>query len=85
MRLSELQNKDIINMVDGKKIGRIIDVDINENGVLKSLISEKYRFFFSIFSNKAETEIKWHQIEKIGADVILVNLGKIENDIEKKK
>ena len=85
MRLSELQNKDIINIVDGKKIGRIIDVDIDQNGSLRSLISEKYRFFFSMFSSKAETEIKWHQIEKIGADVILVNLGKLESDDKKRK
>lgn len=87
MRLSEIQNKDIINIIDGKKIGRIIDADIDSNGMLRSLISEKYRFFFSMFSNKAETEIKWPQIEKIGTDVILVNLNKdinIHNNLNKK-
>lgn len=76
MRLSDLQNKDIINVVDGKKIGKIIDVNIDSDGTMKSLITEKYRFFLSMFSNKSETEIKWNQIEKIGTDVILVNLGK---------
>ena len=30
MRLSELQDKDIINIRDGKKIGSIIDVNIDE-------------------------------------------------------
>ena len=83
MRLSELQNKDIINIVDGKKIGKIIDVEIEQNGSLKSLISEKSRFFFAFLSNKNETEIKWHQIEKIGTDVILVNLDKIESNEKK--
>jgi len=85
MRLSELQNKDIINIIDGKKMGRIIDIDIKEDGSLNSLISEKSRFFFSFFSNKSETEIKWYQIEKIGTDVILVNLGKLESDNKIKK
>ena len=29
MRLSELQNKNIVNINDGKMIGNIIDIDIN--------------------------------------------------------
>ena len=28
MRLSDLQHKDVVNMLDGKKIGNIIDVSI---------------------------------------------------------
>lgn len=74
MRLSELQNKDIINVNDGEKIGRIIDINIDTNGSLKSLIIEKYKFLISMFSNKAEIEIKWNEIEKIGTDVILVKI-----------
>lgn len=75
MRLSDLQNKDVINVVDGKKVGNIIDVNLeNINGSLDSLIVEKSKFFISIFSNKDEIEIKWKQIEKIGEDVILVKL-----------
>ena len=31
MRLSDLQNKDIVNIMDGKNIGSIIDVKIDEN------------------------------------------------------
>ena len=32
MYLSELQQKDIISINDGRKIGKIIDVEINEDG-----------------------------------------------------
>ncbi|MEG0826087.1 MAG: YlmC/YmxH family sporulation protein [Bacilli bacterium] len=74
MRLSELQNKDVINVIDGKKIGNIIDVIIDDNGGLVSLIVEKSKFLISMFTNKSELEIKWKQIEKIGADVILVRI-----------
>lgn len=74
MRLSELQNKDVVNIVDGKKIGNIIDVSIDLNGNTTGLIVEKYKFLVSMFSNK-EIEIKWSQIEKIGEDVILVNIA----------
>lgn len=75
MRLSDLQHKDIINTLDGKKVGNIIDISINEQGVLDSLIVEKNKFIISYFTNKNEIEIKWNQIEKIGEDVILVKIN----------
>lgn len=75
MRLSDLQNKDVINMVDGKKVGNIIDVSLeNSSGKMESLIVEKSKFFISMFSSKDEIEIRWEQIEKIGEDVILVKM-----------
>ncbi len=74
MRLSELQDKDVVNIADGKKIGYIIDLIINHDGVMKSLIIEKSKFLISMFTTRDEIEINWQQIEKIGEDVILVNL-----------
>lgn len=74
MRLSDLQSKDIVNLIDGKKIGNIIDVVIDKDGNMESLIVQKSKFISNIFSNKDEIEVKWKQIEKIGEDVILVNM-----------
>ncbi len=74
MRLSELQNKDVVNVIDGKKIGNIIDITIENDGNMKSLIVEKSKFFVSMFTSSGEIEIKWEQIKKIGEDVILVSL-----------
>lgn len=73
MRLSDLQSKDVINTKDGKKIGTIIDVEIDNEGHMNSLIVEKSSLF-SRFTNKDEVEIKWNQISKIGEDVILVSI-----------
>lgn len=75
MRLSELQNKDIINIEDGKKIGNIIDIKLKENGDIEGLVVEQSKFLVSMFTNHNEIEIKWNQIEKIGEDVILVNFS----------
>lgn len=72
MRLSDLQNKDVINLSDGKMIGNIIDISIDLNGKMNALIVEKSKFLISMFTTKDEIEIKWDQIEKIGEDVILV-------------
>lgn len=74
MRLSDLQSKDVVDIIDGKKIGNIIDININLEGKMESLIVEKSKFLISMFSNKDEIEVKWNQIEKIGEDVILVRL-----------
>lgn len=75
MRLSDLQGKDIVDLIDGKKIGSIIDVNINSDGKMEGIIVEKTKFLVSMFTNKDEVEIKWNQIEKIGEDVILVKLN----------
>lgn len=74
MRLSDLQNKDVVNVTDGKLVGSIIDVLIENDGTLDSLIVEKSKFLISIFTTRNEIEIKWQQIEKIGEDVILVRI-----------
>ena len=72
MRLSDLQNKNIVNMIDGKNIGNIIDVNINNDGVIESLIIETNKNLFSL-NRDLDKEIIWKDITKIGEDVILVN------------
>lgn len=37
MRISDLQTKDVVNKNDGRNIGRIIDMDILENGFLPAI------------------------------------------------
>ncbi len=74
MRLSDLQNKTVVNLVDGKNIGNIIDLNIDENGKTIGLIVEKHKFIISYFTSKKEFSISWNQIEKIGEDVILVKV-----------
>ena len=73
MKLSSLQSKDIININDGKCIGNIVDVNIDNEGRTLVLLVEKYKFLMSLFRNSI-VEIKWNQIRKIGTDVILVDI-----------
>lgn len=73
MRLSDMQKKDIIYLNDGKKLGHIIDAEIELNtGNLKSLLVEK-RTFKNLFTSEPDIIIKFDQIKKIGEDVILVD------------
>ncbi len=73
MNLSDLQSKDVININDGKCIGNIIDVSIDNSGKTIVLLVEKYKFFISFFKDSVK-EIKWNKISKIGKDVILVDI-----------
>ena len=82
MRLSELQRKNIINLIDGSFVGRIIDVIIDESGKITLSIQivnwlfwftlETYKFFFVFFTESNEVLIKFEQIKKMGSDVILI-------------
>lgn len=76
MQLSELQNKEIVNVSDGRNIGSIIDVKIDEHtGKITSFIIEPSKNFFSFFNRGKDTEILWESITMIGEDVILVNIN----------
>lgn len=71
VNLSDLQNKDIINVLDGKKIGNIIDAKFNiTNGVIEKLILNPSKSLFSL--KNATIEISFNKIKKIGEDVILI-------------
>ena len=70
MRLSDLQLKEIVNISNGKRIGMIIDVNVDEKGNIINLVLEDKRG--RKFSHD-EYNISWNQIVKIGDDIILVD------------
>ena len=46
MRFVKLQSKDVINVVDGCKIGFISDIELNWCGkCIQAIVVEKYSFF----------------------------------------
>lgn len=73
MRMSELQDKDIINVKDGKNLGRIIDLEVSLDGNINNIIAEPTKLLRLNTFNK-ETTILFKQIVRIGKDVILVDL-----------
>lgn len=74
MRISDLQTKDVVNQNDGRNIGRIIDMDILENGTINYFVVEPKKLMKKLNIYNNETSIKLSQIVKIGEDVILVDL-----------
>lgn len=77
MNLSELQEKEVIDISSGKKIGNIIDVIISKNGTIENLVLEDKRSIHKFFTNNHDDYLlNWKKILKIGDDIILVDTKK---------
>lgn len=71
----ELRCKEVVNIVDGRKLGHIIDVvfDLSTCSLLGIVVPGE-KAFWLVFKTNAELFIPVHQIRKIGEDTILVEL-----------
>ena len=74
MFLGDLQSKDVVSMNDGKNLGKIVDVEIDSNGYITNIVIEKRRFFIKLFGASSQYNITFKEINKIGDDVILINI-----------
>lgn len=77
MRLSKLAGKEIINLQDGGKLGVIGETDLvisPETGQLESIIIPSRASLFGKRDGQ-NMVIPWQAIKKIGAEVIIVDMG----------
>lgn len=72
MKLSELTSKDVINDNDGCRLGRIIDIDFDEYGKIKSVVIGSNLLIRTF--KKDRFVIEWSKIIKVGNDVIIVSV-----------
>lgn len=73
LTLTELRRKEVINMTDGRRLGRIVDlvIDVKCGKVCGFIVPGKCGGFIG---KNDELFIPWCDICKIGDDVILVEL-----------
>ncbi|MGI6357611.1 MAG: YlmC/YmxH family sporulation protein [Bacillota bacterium] len=75
LRVGELRMREVVNVLDGKRLGMIIDLDIDlAAGRVKGLLVPGQARVLGIFGRESEIYIAWEQVVKIGEDVILVEL-----------
>ncbi|KUG02718.1 hypothetical protein ASZ90_019912 [hydrocarbon metagenome] len=80
IKISDLRNRDVINVLDGKKLGNIMDIDLDlETGRVLSLIMPGQARRFNFFSRREEVNVPWNKIVRIGRDVILVEVPVASN------
>ncbi len=73
----ELRKKDVVNICDGRKLGRICDmeIDIAERiGQVTAIIVPGQSKLFGILRSDEELVIPYQCINKFGDDVILVEI-----------
>ncbi len=72
MLLKELQTRDVVNVSDGNKLGKIKDIEIDfDSGKILELTVSRYKNVFGFGSN--DIKISWDKIVKLGGEVIIVN------------
>ena len=75
MTFSELRLKDVINICEGRRLGRPIDVVFNEKACIDAIVVPGPSRFWSAFRVEREGfAIPWTKIRCIGDDVILVDI-----------
>lgn len=78
MLLSELGQKEIVNLNNGGRLGLIIDSDLlidEKSGKIISLLAPDKKFSFKILGlDNNDTEIPWNSIRKIGYDMVIIEL-----------
>ena len=73
VKTSDLKLKEVINIIDGKRLGAITDIEIDiESGRLTAIVVPGTGKFLGFFGRNDDVVIPWDKINKIGADVILV-------------
>lgn len=75
MKISDFQTKDVINVVDGKRLGHISDLEVDlRQGVIEAIVVPVNSKFLGIFGGGSDLIIPWKNIVKIGSDVVLVKM-----------
>ncbi len=74
-RFSELKNKEVIDERECKRLGYVCDLEIDlECGAIVAIIVPLSSGFMGVFGKCDELVIPWKDIERIGEDIILVNV-----------
>ena len=72
----DLKLKEVISIIDGKRMGHITDIEIDvESGRLTAIVVPGMGRFLGLFGRNEDVVIPWEKINKIGMDVILVEGG----------
>ena len=69
---TELRSKEVVNLQNGARMGKIIDMIIDSNG--KNVLGLVVPGVRRLFKASEDIFIPWCNISKIGNDVILVSL-----------
>ena len=76
MSFSEIRRKDVVNICDGRKMGKPIDLILNDSACANALVvpGRSGGFLGLLKQDKEGCIIPWDKVRRIGDDVILVEV-----------
>ncbi len=76
MSLSELRTKDVVNTLDGRRLGKVMDIEFDprDGRVEAIVVPGEFRVGSLIRGERCGIVIPWQHICRIGENVILVEL-----------
>lgn len=82
MSLSELKEKEVVNIENGASIGKVMDLefDVHSGCITAIVVPGAFDFFALVRGEKKGLVIPWEQICCIGSDVILVRVDSLESE-----
>ncbi len=80
-KISDLQERQIVNIADGKCLGNIKDIELNvREGVIQALVLPGSSGFRGFMQNQGELLIPWQKVVRIGVDVVLIDMPELTDD-----
>lgn len=76
MTLAELRTKEVIDIHSGKRLGKVMDLEFctEDSRITAIVVPADTSFLQSLRGERCGLVIPWEDIQRIGDDVILVNL-----------
>ncbi len=77
MSLSELKTKEVVNVCNGKSLGKVMDIEFTvETGQIEAIVVPGgFDVLALLRGEKRGIIIPWNQICRLGDDVILVQIS----------
>jgi len=75
--ISDMRNKEVINTCDGRRLGCVIDIEFNicDGRIVSIIVPGDLKVGF--WGKCEGMRVPWCKIDKIGDDIILVNVGEL--------
>lgn len=80
MRLSDLGDKEIVNLANGSRHGQLADAELlfdEQQGKIKAILVPDISGRFGFWGNKDYLQLPWNAIRKIGEDIIIFDVPEL--------
>lgn len=75
-RISDMHNKEVINVCDGTRLGYVDDLEVDTcTAQITSLVICGRNRLFGLLGRDSDVIIQWKDIEVVGDETILVNFS----------